>query len=308
MREQKITIIVPVNQEEKKVLCEENLHRVQEEICGQTYKNIEVLWIISAGKREDFTFLETPKSFIIVNQNSTMAQMFNLGLERAQGAYVMFWHTRAKASKEYVFEMYQMMKHKHCDLVCSSYGGDEKTAYKEQRVYPWEEYLKKLTKHPDHDFYGMLWNKLYDMNLIRQNNLTFSEKVTSGYDFIFNMQYLNQKITIGILGKEFLQLSREDMEENTEDVYKVLIDRLNDKNAMFAAYKFLFWRAKVNVGKEVLDEYMIKVAALELAGILVPFSNRQWSVIRKKCLQVNGITGRKTVFRVIKLALRLRGR
>lgn len=307
MKEQKISIIVPVYKKEIQDgdLCD--LHRIQEEICGQTYKNTEILWIIPADAGNDLSFLESHRSHVLVAKDSNLAKMYNLGLERAQGEYVMFWHIRLKAVKNYIFDMYQMMMHKHCHLVCSSYG-IKKAVYQEHQVYSWEEYLKKLTQNPHHDFYGVLWNKLYDMNLIRQNSLTFSEKVTSGYDFIFNMQYLNQKISVGILGKELIHLSKEDTEDNTEDVYKVLIDRLNDKNAMFAAYKFLFWRGKVEVRKEVLDEYMIKTAALELAGVLFPFSYKQWSVIRKKCLQDNGLTGKKTTLKVIKLALRLRGR
>lgn len=289
MVEQKITIIVPGISGDSKVVDEENLHRVREEICGQTYKNIEVLWISG-------------------NENGTLAKEYNIALEQAKGEYVMFWNPNAKVTKDYVFEMYQMMKHKHCDLVCSSYGRGENPVHKEQKIYSWEEYLKNLIRHPHHDFYRVLWNKLYDMNRIRQNHLIFSEKVTGGYDFIFNMQYLNQKVRIGVLGNEFIHVFKEDVKENSGDVYKVLIDRLNDKNAMFAAYKFLFWRAKVDVQMEVLDEYMIKEAAVELAGVLFPFSYKQWSVIRKKCLQDNGITGKKVVFRVIKKALRLRVR
>ena len=57
-------------------------------------------------------------------------------------------------------------------------------------LYDSAQYLIKTLKDPGHHYYGVLWNKFYKTDIIRENSIKFMESVTLGEDFIFNLNYL----------------------------------------------------------------------------------------------------------------------
>lgn len=310
MNQDTISIILPIYHREN------TIKRCIDSILSQTYENFEL--VIVKVKSED----NTPKICkkyakkddrirLLDGSNQTRGGAANVGMQAAKGRWVMFLDGADYLEKDFLMNLEQQRNETQAEMIVNNFYDiyrECEPAYEitVNREITREAYLTELMKDPSHDYFGGLWNKLYDLELIRANSIRFSDKVEWGEDFIFNMQYLAFAEHIYISDQSGCYYMQRDVVADSGKEWN-LIDGLNHRNYMYAAYKTLFWRLKLyDTYKKTIEQYMIRQASLEFARIVFPFSFKGWCLIRKKCLQDNQLNTMKNRWKVIIEGVKLR--
>lgn len=305
MNQDKFSIILPVYNRENTV------KSCIDSILSQSYTELELL--IVKVKSDDHTWKICKKYAgkdqrvkLLESGETTPGSAMNQALELLEGRWLLFIDGADEMAPDYLRKLYHQEKQMSSSLLVSNFcykDKEGKPAYSKEAEggLSRETYMKYLMKDPAHIYFSALWNKVYDIELIQKHSMTFPQKVQLGEDFIFNMQYLAFVETVYI--KDFISCyytTRDIAADITGEWH--LIDWLNHRNYMYAAYKTLFWRVQCyTTYKKEVENYMLQQAAIEFAHIILPFSFKGWCLIRKKCLQDNQLnTIRNRVWVIIK--------
>lgn len=308
--EEKVSILIPAYNAEK------TIKKCLDSVISQTFSNIEILLVEDCSEDNTLTICQQyaqkdDRVKLIQGEHKGISAARNQGLEQATGRWLMCVDADDYLAADYVMQMYHRKKQCDAELVISNYYNvdeEERKAYdlKVNKQITREQYIEQLIQDPSHYYFGVVWNKLYDLNMIKEHKLCFPEKVSLGEDFIFNMDYLYLCKNIGILDfAGYYYVQKNITSESRKDI--ALIDRLTQRNSMFASYKIFFWRLGVyEKYRKDVEYYMLRHAALELACILFPFSFKGWCIIRKKCLEENQLDSFKNTIWITVAAVKLR--
>lgn len=249
-RNSKISVILPVYN--NKTTIEQCMLSVQ----NQTYQNFE-LFIVDDGS-EDGSYeicsryaKEDNRIRLERLQHQGVAKTRNYALARAQGAYVMFIDGDDRYHPCMLEKMLAAIKKDKVDLAVCRYKKMMEgytlpcTIWELRKIYTTEEYLKNTLSDPGHHYYGVVWNKIYSMELIRTYGLCFDEKAGLGEDFIFNLAYFPYTRRVKVIGdvlyyyncREVHSLSRPGEDELATVQYE-----LQSRKQIFRSYKECFQR------------------------------------------------------------------
>lgn len=191
-----VSIIVPVYNVEKR------LARCIESLCGQSYKDIEILLlddgstdgsaaICSAAAEKDsrIRFIHKP--------NSGVSDTRNLGLELATGKYLQFVDSDDCITPDYTQQLVAAAERTNAELVIAPYQlqfepdvkgcVDARTnGFLPACTLTQKQFVRALLKGNSTFYYGALWNKLYRRDLTE--GLQFI-KLPFGEDMEFNVRY-----------------------------------------------------------------------------------------------------------------------
>jgi len=187
-----ISIIMPIFNAEDYLI--ENLAAIK----NQTYKNIEVIMVDdgSTDKSAEIAkgFCEADARFSYVKQQNQGAPAArNNGFEKSQGAYVVFVDSDDILAHNSIEKLYRTAEHQSADLVIGQYDTideegnlieSQKMEYDRDGIYSVDEDLNVL-------FFlsPMPGNKLFDAELLRKNNLLFSD-LKRAQDLNFYLKFL----------------------------------------------------------------------------------------------------------------------
>ncbi len=189
-----VSIIIPVFNAEK------YLQKCIQSITGQTLRDIEIV-IINDGSSdgslsiiEQFTKQDNRVKFVS-QQNKGVSGARNKGLEIASGEWIAFADADDWLEPAMLQKMYDAVLMKDADIViCNvknvSGGGlskrlklaDETINFENSR----QEAITNLIRFK-YDYAN--WNKIYSARLIRQFQLSFSERLVMYEDLLFNLHY-----------------------------------------------------------------------------------------------------------------------
>lgn len=194
-----LSVIVPVYNGEKTVrklldslLCEEI-----------TRGEIEVIVVNDGSKDNTIEILHAYTSYpiiIIDKENGGVSSARNEGMRRATGEYVYFADADDIVHIENMKELIVKAEKTRSDLIVYGYemvSVDGKRlsfvpCEDEMQVVEKEE-LKKLLSNflfGKVQYMSSLWNKLFKMDIIQKNDISFDEKRTHGEDWAFIIRYL----------------------------------------------------------------------------------------------------------------------
>ncbi len=188
----KVSIIVPVYNGEL------YLNRCLKSIKNQTYPNLEVILVDDGSLDNSFIiclqYAQEDRRFKAYNKaNEGASSARNYGLEKATGDYVQFVdcddYLKEDATERLVAAISDV------DMVICAYrrlfGSYQLIQHNLERpgVYAGEEYLIKTLKDPGHHYYGVNWNKLYKLAIIKEHQLYFRRDISLGEDFVFSLHY-----------------------------------------------------------------------------------------------------------------------
>ncbi|WP_294407011.1 glycosyltransferase family 2 protein [uncultured Clostridium sp.] len=197
-----ISIVVPVYNVEK------YLKKCVLSLINQTYKNIEII-LVNDGSTDGSGELckklsSLDKRIKIVNKkNQGLGLARNTGLEYVTGEFVTFIDSDDYADEKLIEDLYSVIAKYQCDTCIGGFKRVDNTGkvlFKESYenyIYNKEEIInillaRMLGSSPEKsDAIRMsVWNVLYSMDIIRQNNLSFcSEREFISEDIIFNTEY-----------------------------------------------------------------------------------------------------------------------
>ena len=196
----KVSIVIPVYNAEK------TIERCVRSICEGTYDNVQVILSEDYSKDESWSICqklkETYKSVECIQneRNRGVSYTRNKGLEIADGKYLMFVDSDDWVEPNYVEAFVNVQKESGSPLVVSGYiNHDEvqngKTEYfgfegiDRQKLVDYKECLEKLFEDR---FIQVLWNKIFQMEIVKQNHICFDESISIGEDFRFILMYLEK--------------------------------------------------------------------------------------------------------------------
>ena len=198
MENKKISIIIPAYNVEKYI-------RVGIESCiNQTYHNIEILIIDDGSTDNTFSICKEyekkdARIHVIKKNNGGVSSARNLALKIASGAYFIFLDSDDWLEKKAVEKLVALQdEHKKCFVMCDRYWVelDKKGEYK--KFYPARLLPITVVSSADAQVsvgsgkYNLQSScyKLFDIKIIKENNISFDEKIYYGEDGLFVFTYL----------------------------------------------------------------------------------------------------------------------
>ncbi len=190
-----ISVIIPAYNAEKR------LDRCLESVCGQDWKNLEVL-VVDDGSHDNTVQIaraweeKDPRVHVFHQNNTGVAGARNRALEEYQGEWVRFVDADDFLPAGSIRMLYERAQRDGSDLVMAGYEHQVAELIKTWNLadrddsITCDEYLAFLNKNANSFFCGVLWNKLFRRELIERGKIRFTSGLSYGEDFCFVCDYL----------------------------------------------------------------------------------------------------------------------
>lgn len=194
-----ISVIVPVYN------VENVLHYCIDSILNQTYKDFELILVDDgstdkSGRICDEYADKDSRIRVFHKENGGVSSARNVGIELASGEFICFVDSDDFLDKAYLESLLSLKKRypDYDNVWCGfqivngyqSFAILQKVVYETERNITESSVKEIMTLHDKWLDSGPCC-KLYDRELIVQNNLLFSEELSLGEDLFFNFQYLD---------------------------------------------------------------------------------------------------------------------
>ena len=198
----KITIIIPVYNTEK------YLKRCLDSVIHQSYSNLEIICIddkSTDGSRDillQYASNDSRISLILLDKNAGVSHARNLALERSTGSYVCFLDSDDYLEQSSCEDLYNNIVNQNSDLSC---GGHIKVNKFDKRISAWLP-TQNVSIYPNKEIYNFtkhrnVTQKLFKMNIIKENNILFRKDLHYMEDALFLVTYLKKSKLISSVKK-----------------------------------------------------------------------------------------------------------
>lgn len=190
-----VSVIVPVYNGEK------FLRPCLMSILRQDMADMEIL-VVDDGSRDGTWPLleeiarEDERIRPIHKENGGVSSARNAALKICQGTYIRFVDADDVLPPDSMTTLLEGMQARGSDLVIAAYTEvtgdrrDYRCLAREDGAVGQEEFLRLFSRYANSFFYGVLWNKLFLGDVVRENGLRFPEGMNWGEDFVFVTEYL----------------------------------------------------------------------------------------------------------------------
>lgn len=237
-----VSIIVPIYNGEKVI------ERCVRSLISQTYKDIEIILLNDGSKDHTMQILNKYANLdsrirVIDKPNSGVSETRNLGLELAKGELVQFVDSDDWLPIDATEQLVNGMLY-DCEMVICDYNRvvDHNIIVKghipEEGPISRTEFALYMMKAPANYYYGVLWNKMFRMDIIRKYGLDFPKEIDWCEDLRFNLEYLQYVKQVYVLQQPLYYYVRTkgSLAQSRTD----LIDNLRVRNFLFDQYKALY--------------------------------------------------------------------
>lgn len=282
MKEQpQASIIVPVYN------VENYIERCLNSLVNQTFKDIEIITINDGSTDKSLELLnkyakEDIRISVIDLGDEGVSYCRNLGIEKANGKYIMFVDSDDWIDSSMVEVMYKKAEENKLDLVMCSYIREfkdhskekifnlpEEIIYKEDKVK--NELLRKLVgpvkeelSNPEMlDALGTVWGKLYRADILKENKLKFVDlnEIGSAEDTLFNIFTFNYLKKVMFLNKPMYHYWR----DNPKSVTSQYNPKLKEQRKVF--FKYISDFIKENNFEQVFEEALNNRICTSVLGL-----------------------------------------
>lgn len=198
-----VSIIIPVYN------VEVYLRKCLEAAVNQTYDNLEII-IVNDGTRDNsvkicYEFAEKDKRIKIVNKkNGGLSSARNAGLDCANGRYCFFYDSDDYIETDTIQDMVLAMEKYDANLVAANVdlvdesGKVQLTRWQKNNIYTIvneKERFSFFSKvYYNYEISFEVWNKLYDMEIIRKYNIRFENNYKVFAEDICFLSYYLQHV------------------------------------------------------------------------------------------------------------------
>lgn len=284
-----VSVVIPIYQME--TYLEECLCSLQ----NQTASGFEAL-MIDDGSTDGSTDIarrfaaEDPRFLYFYQDNSGVSTARNTGLEHATGKYILFVDSDDSVGREYISQLLAAMD--GCQMAICNYTercfstGEETPKDYDMGTVSLKQYMLAMAKQPDHNYYGVLWNRMFLRSIIEKQHIRFDPQRRYGEDTEFILRYLEHTESICTIPYHgyLYKIDR----DNSLSTYKLDSKmRVQRVSAVYRDY-MLFWQHMGWYGqyKKLIQYYGAKICFDEAERIDpadIPY-------LHQKCLWENGIT------------------
>lgn len=192
MYEKSVTVIVAVYN------VENYLDKCIDSICKQSYKNMEII-LVNDGSTDRSTEIcdnwckKDKRIRVVHKENGGVSTTRNIGLRKANGELVVFVDGDDWLEREAVSIL--VSNYEEGILITGGYYIDNQQetqlVVKERNSKPVVGGKETVVSLFEKGLFSSIWNKIYDLNIIRDNNILFNENMNLGEDILFNLSYLS---------------------------------------------------------------------------------------------------------------------
>ena len=282
MKEQpQVSIIVPVYN------VENYIERCLNSLVNQTFKDIEIITINDGSTDKSLELLnkyakEDIRISVIDLGDEGVSYCRNLGIEKANGKYIMFVDSDDWIDSSMVEVMYKKAEENKLDLVMCSYIREfkdhskekifnlpQEIIYKDNEVK--NELLRKLVgpvkeelSNPEMlDALGTVWGKLYRADILKENKLKFVDlsEIGSAEDTLFNIFTFNYLKKVMFLNKPMYHYWR----DNPKSVTSQYNPKLKEQRKVF--FKYISDFIRENNFEQVFEEALNNRICTSVLGL-----------------------------------------
>lgn len=212
MNDDLVTIVIPVYNVEKYI------ERCLNSIIRQTYNNIEIIIVNDGTEDKSIEIckkiqLKDNRIKIINQKNAGLSAARNTGIRNASGKYICFIDSDDFVNKEYVRLLLESLIKNDADISVCDF------LYINEEGHTWSRKIKKAKLYSNTEAIRdllvgiqntevMTWNKLYKLNLFKDNNIYFPEGKLHEDNFTtYKLYYYSRSISM-IQNKLYYYLQR----------------------------------------------------------------------------------------------------
>lgn len=191
-----ISIIVPVYNAEK------HLRRCIDSILAQTFQDFELI-LVDDGSTDgspkicDDYAKRDSRIKVFHKENGGVSAARNIGLEKANGHWIMFVDSDDTIPKDALERLYREGHAKDVDLVMAGY---KKIDQEGTLSFSNEKHLRVLSTKSDlllqmfcpteYPYWGYVWSKLFRREIVSHNQIKFDEQIFFNEDRLFCVEYI----------------------------------------------------------------------------------------------------------------------
>lgn len=201
MNSPKISVIVPVYKAEK------YLHRCVDSLLAQTFQDYEILLIDDgspdrSGEICDEYAKRDARIRVFHKENGGVSSARNTGLDNANGEWIAFVDSDDWVESDYLQIMIEPTANKSVEYVVSGIRYFFLHTKRYQTMFEYSDMIVDINNMPTAICDLRLLNngcpvaKLYQKNIIRNNNLYFNIELSINEDHLFTIQYYNTVETV----------------------------------------------------------------------------------------------------------------
>lgn len=190
-----VSVIVPIWNGEK------YLAQCVESVLGQSLRDMEIILIDDGSTDGTWALMEQlarsdERIRTLRQENAGVSEARNAGIEMSRGRYIRFVDADDLLPEDSMRLLVEAARQDDCDLVLAAYTEvlGRKRYYRDlgkcEDLVDNDEFLRRLERLSNSFYYGVLWNKLFRGDVIRERRVRFVSGLGWGEDFAFVMGYL----------------------------------------------------------------------------------------------------------------------
>lgn len=260
-----VTVIIPAYNTEKYI------SKCLDSILVQSYQELEII-ILDDGSEDETNkicqkYAEIDKRIIFISKENTgVSDTRNVGIHNAKGKYIIFVDSDDYVDPNYVEVLVKEVENENIQMACVEYfcvKGKIENVHEsmllkdEKKIIRGTDAINLL--HEKKAFQGYLWNKIFEKNIIINENILFDSKIKIWEDMLFCLKYLTKIEKVAYINKPvYYYVQRENSAINDDNVW--------NENTQSIALEEM-WKIVVSMeGK--FHNYIRDYYANDLAGIL----------------------------------------
>ncbi|MBO5198218.1 MAG: glycosyltransferase family 2 protein [Lachnospiraceae bacterium] len=263
MEQPLVSVIIPIYNREQ------TLERCFCSLIHQTYKNIEIIAVDDGSTDHTWRILEKYEKLddrirIIRKANSGVSDSRNRGMEAASGEYFQFVDSDDWLPKDATQTLVEGML-AGADMVIADYyrvvGSRiwHRGHISEEGILERTLFAGYMMKAPANFYYGVMWNKMYRADIIRQEGLECSKELDWCEDFRFNLEYLQYVVNVCVTQKPVYYYVK--TKGSLIDTKVDMKQTIRTKRILFEYYKELY---------QILDMY--EANRLKIQSFFIEFA------------------------------------
>lgn len=190
-----VSVIIPVYNGEKMI------EKCIRSVFVQKIEKMEIIAVNDGSTDQTGTILERlaredSRLRVIHRQNGGAAAARNTGLDACSGTYIRFVDMDDHLMENGILPMVEAMERESCQLVIAAYiqvlcgKHQRKNLYGKSEAVSLPDALLHMNPRSNSFYYGVLWNKLFCGDIIRQHHIRFREELMLAEDFTFVCHYM----------------------------------------------------------------------------------------------------------------------
>ncbi|MFQ7615858.1 glycosyltransferase family 2 protein [[Clostridium] scindens] len=194
-KERLVTVIVAIYNVEK------YLDKCISSICAQTYRNLQIILIDdgsedNSGNICDLWERKDKRIFVFHKKNRGVSNSRNLGIEHANGQYVVFVDSDDRLELNFVEILINAHNTGNLSVVGYYIDCEINNKVSSKKVVYGKKNEQKLDNKDAVSLYSkgllsVVWNKLYEKEILDRYNVRFKEELSLGEDILFNLSYIS---------------------------------------------------------------------------------------------------------------------